>query len=327
MSSFSSTRRTMLAALACTALPLISRAAISWPSRPVTIVVPFPPGGQTDMIGRMLAQRLTQHFGQTFIVDNKPGANGSLGSDLVARAPADGNTLVITGAGSHAINQLVNRNVRYDSRSDFTHIAMLLRTGAVLLAGPSFKGNSLKDVLTQAKANPDKLNIAITGLGSTGHLSVEILKRAAGIEINSVPYKGDSPAISDVLGGQVDLIFVAVTPAVPFVQAGKLRPIAVTTPSRIEVLPNVPTFTELGLPAITVQSWNGLAGPKGMPADVVERLNKVCEEFLAQPDVQERFRAQGIVGMPGSARDAQAFVAAEIDKLSKIVKAANIRVE
>jgi tripartite-type tricarboxylate transporter receptor subunit TctC len=309
------------------ATPFTGLAQQAYPSKPITLVVPFPPGGQTDIVGRLMADKLSKALGQPVIVDNRPGVNGSLGSDIVARATPDGYTLIITGPGTHAINQLVNRNVKYDTRKDFTHIAMITRAPSVLLASSSFKGDTVQDVIAQSKARPKSLNFALTGIGSSGHMSMEMLKQAAGIEVNAVPYKGDAPAIADMLGGQVDLLFVPSSAAAPQVKGGKLRALAVTGRTRSPLLPEVPTLVESGLSGVVIESWTGLAGPANLPAAVTERLNKATNEILAMPDVKERLAVGGMATMPGSVKDAATFINDEVAKWSEVTKAGNIKMD
>jgi tripartite-type tricarboxylate transporter receptor subunit TctC len=309
------------------ATPFTGFAQQAYPSKPITLVVPFPPGGQTDIVGRLMADKLSKALGQPVIVDNRPGVNGSLGSDIVARATPDGYTLIITGPGTHAINQLVNRNVKYDTRKDFTHIAMITRAPSVLLASSSFKGDTVQDVIAQSKARPKSLNFALTGIGSSGHMSMEMLKQAAGIEVNAVPYKGDAPAIADMLGGQVDLLFVPSSAAAPQVKGGKLRALAVTGRTRSPLLPEVPTLVESGLSGVVIESWTGLAGPANLPAAVTERLNKAANEILAMPDVKERLAVGGMATMPGSVKNAATFINDEVAKWSQVTKAGNIKMD
>jgi tripartite-type tricarboxylate transporter receptor subunit TctC len=239
----------------------------------------------------------------------------------------DGYTLIITGPGTHAINQLVNRNVKYDTRKDFTHIAMITRAPSVLLASSSFKGDTVQDVIAQSKARPKSLNFALTGIGSSGHMSMEMLKQAAGIEVNAVPYKGDASAIADMLGGQVDLLFVPSSAAAPQVKGGKLRALAVTGRTRSPLLPEVPTLVESGLSGVVIESWTGLAGPANLPAAVTERLNKAANEILAMPDVKERLAVGGMATMPGSVKDAATFINDEVAKWSQVTKAGNIKMD
>lgn len=320
-------RRKALTLVAAAAAAPAVLAQAAYPAKAISVIVPFPPGGQTDVIGRLVCDQLSRRLGQPVIVENRPGVNGSLGSEQVARAAADGYTLVVTGPGTHAINQLVNPNVKYDARKDFAHIAMITRAGNVLLASPAFKGNSVADVVALSKANPRSINFALTGIGSSGHMSMELLKQAAGIDFNAVPYKGDAPAITDLIGGQVDLLFVNATSAGAQVRGGKLRGLAVTSPERNALLPDLPTMAEAGQPEVVAQSWTGLAGPAGLPAAVVERLNREVQAILQLPEVRERFAATGNSAVPGSPADAQRFIDNEVAKWSKVVQAGNIKIE
>lgn len=324
-------RRSAVATLgtlaAAALLPIGALAQAGYPNKTITLVIPFPPGGQTDVIGRLIGDRLSHRMGQAVVIDNRPGVNGSLASDLVARARPDGYTLVIGGPGTHAINQLVNPNVKYDPRKDFSHIALLGRVPMVLLASPALKANSVAEVVALSKAKPDSLNVALTGIGSSSHMTTELLKQSAGIEVNAVPYKGDVPAMTDVMGGQADLLFVPVTSALTFVQGGKLRALAVTSTRRIAALPNVPTTTEAGQPRVVNYSWTSLQGPAGMPADIVQRLNKECQAILAEPDVIARLAALSNEATPGTPEQAASFINAEVARWAEVVKVGNIRIE
>ena len=328
MSPFMLDRRVVLSGLLAAALtPLAASAQATYPSKPITLVIPFPPGGQTDVIGRLIGERLSQRLGQAVVVENKPGVNGSLASDIVARSKPDGYTLVVTGPGTHAINQLVNPNVKYDTRKDFTHIALFNRVPMLLAASPALKVTTLADVVALAKAKPDSLNMALTGIGSSSHMTTELLKLAAGISLNAVPYKGDMPAMTDVMGGQADLLFVPATSALPFVQGGRLRGLAVTGSKRLAGLPDVPTTAEAGQPRVINYSWAGLAGPAGLPADIVQKLNQACQAILAEPDVIARLASMSNETTPGTAEQAASFVAAEVARWSDVVKTANIKIE
>jgi tripartite-type tricarboxylate transporter receptor subunit TctC len=320
-------RQACAAALAWPIFAPHAHAQAAWPSRPVALVIPFPPGGHTDAIGRMVADHLARRLGQPVVIENRPGVNGSLGTDAVTRAAADGHTLVMGGIGTLAINPAMNPNVRYDARRDLTHVALVARSPNVLLASPRLAAQSLREVIAQAKAQPRGLNFALTGIGSSGHLAMELLKQSAGVDFNAVPYKGDAPATADLLGGQVDLLFLNSVVAVPHVKSGKLRALAVTSGSRNPLLPEVPTLVETGLPGAVADSWTSLAGPPGLPGAVVERLNQEVASILALPDVRERLAASGTEAMAGSPAQAQAFVLAEIEKWGRVIKAGNMRVE
>ncbi|MBP7568366.1 MAG: tripartite tricarboxylate transporter substrate binding protein [Burkholderiaceae bacterium] len=320
-------RQACAAALAWPLSASLARAQAAWPSRPVSLVIPFPPGGHTDAIGRMVADHLARRLGQPVVIENRPGVNGSLGTDAVTRAAADGHTLVMGGIGTLAINPAMNPNVRYDARRDLTHIALVARSPNVLLASPRLAAQSLREVIAQARAQPRGLNFALTGIGSSGHLAMELLKQSAGVDFNAVPYKGDAPATADLLGGQVDLLFLNSVVAVPHVKSGKLRALAVTSGTRNPLLPEVPTLVETGLPGAVADSWTSLAGPPGLPGAVVERLNQEVASILALPDVRERLAASGTEAMAGSPAQAQAFVLAEIEKWGRVIKAGNMRAE
>ncbi|MXN31329.1 Bug family tripartite tricarboxylate transporter substrate binding protein [Delftia sp. CH05] len=319
--------RLLAAALAPAPMPAPAHAQAAWPVRPITLVIPFPPGGQTDVVGRLVGERLSQRLGQPVVVENRPGVNGSLASEAVARARADGYTLVIGGPGTHAINQLVNSNVKYDARRDFTHIAMLGRVPMLLLASPRLKVASVADVVALAQASPGMVNVALTGIGSSSHVTTELLRQAAGVSFNNVPYKGDVPAMTDVMGGQADLLFVPATSAVGFAQAGKLRALAVAGERRLAALPDVPTMAEAGQPQVVNYSWTSLAGPPGMPADVVERLNQACQSLLAEPEVVARLAAMSNEPTPGTPAQAASFIAAEVARWSEVVRKGNIQVQ
>ena len=328
MHRFMPDRRAALSMVLAAALaPLAAPAQTAYPNKPVTLVIPFPPGGQTDVVGRLIGERLSKRLGQPVIVENKPGVNGSLASDAVARARPDGYTLVIGGPGTHAINQLVNPNVRYDTRKDFTHIPMLGRAPMLLLASPTLKADTVADVVALAKARPDSINMALTGIGSSSHMTTELFKQAAGISFNNVPYKGDAPAMTDVMGGQADLLFVPATSAIAFAQASKLRALAVTGDKRLAALPDVPTMPEAGQPRVVNYSWTSLAGPAGMPADIVQKLNQACQAILAEPEVASRLAAMSNETTPGTPEQASGFIAAEVARWIDVVKKGNIQVQ
>ena len=321
-------RQVALAAAALLAgAPALAQGTGDYPSRPITLVVPFPAGGHTDAIARMVAEQLGQRLRQPVVIENRPGVNGSLGTEAVARAAPDGYTLVMSGIGAHAINPAVNPNVKYDARRDFTHIALLTRSPNVLLASPAFRGRSLADVVALSKAAPRSLNFALTGIGSSGHLAMELLKQAAGVDFNAVPYKGDAPATVDLLGGQVDLLFVNSVVALPHIQAGKLRALAVTGATRNPMLPEVPTMAEVLTPNAVAESWTGVAGPAGVPAPVVALLNREIGTVLALPAVRDKLAASGTTTMPSTVAQTDAFVRAEVEKWAAVVKAANMKVE
>jgi tripartite-type tricarboxylate transporter receptor subunit TctC len=295
-----------------------------WPIRPITLVVPFPAGGSIDAIGRLLAAKLSGELGQTIIVHNRPGANGSIASDAVAHATPDGYTLVLTTIGTHAINQLVNRHVRYDAQRDFTHISLIASTANVLLASPSVDGKTLQDIAEQARHKV--FNVAITGYGSSNHVAMALFKQNAGLKLNDILYKGDAVALNDMLGGQVELMFVNTMAALPHVKAKRLRALAVTSRTRSELLPDVPTMGEAGFDVV-IDAWVGLAGPPGLPTAIVERLNVLTTKVLLGHEMRERLAESGTSPLSSSPQEASAFIVRELDKWAKVIKAAGLAAE
>lgn len=303
---------------------LLAATGGEWPIRPITLIVPFPAGGSADAIGRLLAAKLSGELGQAVIVHNRPGANGSVASDAVAHATPDGYTLVLTSIGTHTINQLVNPNVRYDAQRDFTHISLIARANNVLLASPSLDGKTLRDIVEQARHKV--LNVAITGYGSSNHVAMALFRQDAGLKLNDILYKGDAVALNDMLGGQVELMFVNTMAALPHVKARRLRALAVTSKTRSELLPDVPTMGEAGFDVV-IDAWLGLAGPAGLPTAIVERLNASTAKVLLGNEIRERLAESGTSPLSCSPQEASAFIARELDKWAKVVKAAGIAAE
>lgn len=303
------------------AAPAIADTEKPWPLRPITLVVPFPAGGSIDAIGRLLGDRLSKELGQPIIISNRPGTNGSLASDAVARAVPDGYTLILTSIGTHAINPLVNPRVRYDAKRDFTHISMVAQTANVLLASLSFGGKTLEDVVAQDKIKP--LNVAITGYGSSNHVAMALFRQTAHLRLNEVVYKGDAVALNDMLNGQVDLMFVNYLAALPHIKANRLRALAVTVAARSELLPDVPTMSEAGF-EVAIEAWIGLAAPANLPAPIAERLSSLVRKILLTQDMQERLAAGGASVIPSIPQEATSHIAEEIAKWTKVVRAAQI---
>ena len=297
-----------------------------YPSRVVTIVVPFPAGGSTDTIGRFLAQDLTKSLGQQFIVDNKPGANGNIGTAGVARAGADGYTLLISGVGSNAINYTLYPRLGYEP-GDLTHISLLLTGPNVLVANPEFEAKTFKEFIELAKAKPNEFNYASSGVGSSGHLAMEMLKQQAGIELTHVPYKGGAPAMTDVIGGQVPVMFINQDVALPQIAAGKLRVLAVASPERNPAYPGTPTIAESGFPDFSAVSWFGLSAPAGTPKPVIDKLRAEAVTALTNPEFKRRMEENGFVVVGSTPDEFTAFVAAETGKWGNVITKGGIKAE
>lgn len=300
-----------------------------YPTKPVTLLVGFPPGGSTDFIGRLLAQKLTEVLGQTVLVDNKGGANGLIAANAAAAAAPDGYTLLLTSMGMTTNPYLYKKPPR-DPVKDFTSIAMLASVPNVIVVNPSLPAKDLKELLALARSrsNTAPLTLATTGNAAPGHLASELLQRAAKVKFEFVAYKGSGPALTDIIAGHVNMSLPTVVAAAPFIQSGKLRAIAVTGSKRSAMLPDVPTIAEAGLKELSTGSgWYALIGPAGMPKDVVERLSSECQKIMANPEVHERFMANGADPMFLNPTEMSSFVARDFKNWGELIKAANIKAE
>jgi tripartite-type tricarboxylate transporter receptor subunit TctC len=305
------------ALLAATSLPLFAQA---WPSKPIKIVVPFPPGGSTDNVGRLLGVELGKLLNQTVLIENKGGANGNIGVDQVAKSAPDGYTLLLSGVGSNAINYSLYKKMPFSDK-DFAHISLLATGPNVLVANPEFPGKTFKEFIALAKANPGKYSNASSGSGSSGHLAMELLKQSAGIDTLHVPYKGGAAAITDVIGGQIPLLFINQDNALPQVQAGKLRALAVASLERNPVYPDVPTIAESGYPGFSAVSWFGLSAPAGTPKEVIAKLHEATVKAMNVAEVKTRLQSVGFVVVANSPAQFSDFVNSEIAKWGKAAKA------
>lgn len=322
------TRSHFLRGLCAVALGALTGAAFSqpaFPNRAIRIVLPFPAGGSTDPIARLIAQKMSETIGQPVVVDNKPGANTIIGTQEVARAPADGHTLLYT-ASTHVINQLLVPNLPYDSVKDFQPLALIVRSEFVLVVHPSVPAQNLREFIALAKANPGTIDYAISGNGNPNHLAGEYFGMVAGVKLNNVPYKGGGPAITDLLGGQVKAMFSVPTAVAGHIKAGKLRALGYTGSKPLPGL-NVPTFAQAGLPGFEINSWNGVFVAANTPRPVVDRLAAEIGRILALPDVKEKLAAQGqdpeFLGPDAFA----AMLAADRQKYGSIVRTANIKLD
>ena len=310
---------------------LVSASALvqaqGWPGKPIRLIVPMPAAGTTDNMGRLAGQKLAEILGQPVIVENRAGANGNIGSDFVSKAPPDGYTLLVSGVGSQGINASLYRNMPYDIVEGMTHIAMIAKGPNALVVNPSFPANNLRELLALAKAQPGRLNYASTGSGASNHLSMEMLKTAAGVFITHIPYRGGAPAMLDLMSGQVPMMFINFDSAVPHVKSGKMRALAVTSLTRRAALPDVPTVAEQGFPGFEAESWTGISGPPNMPADIVAKINAAMQKVVQLPDVRERFAGLGLDAAPGTPGQMKAFVKNEVEKWGKAVRASGAQVD
>jgi tripartite-type tricarboxylate transporter receptor subunit TctC len=296
-----------------------------YPSKPVRIVVPFAPGGGSDFIARFMAQRLTEGLGQQVIVENKPGAGGVLGIEAGIKAPADGYTLTLI-ASSYTVNPSVYK-LKFDPVSDITPIVQMSQGPLVAVVRPSLPVKSTKDLIALAKAKPGQINFASSGQGSVIHLATELFDSMAGIKMNHIPYKGTGPALTDTLGGQTDVFFSSTATAMPHIQSGKLRALAVTTAKRIPALPDVPTVAESGVPGYEVILWHGLIGPKGLPRAVVDRVNAEVTKALKLPATAEQLQNDGVAPAGGTPEQFHAQIKKEIELWRKVAAAAGVKAE
>jgi len=314
--------------LACGCLGSPSPAvAQTFPSKPARLIVPFPPGGPLDAVGRLLAQQLSERWGQSVVVENKPGAGGNIGADFVAKSPPDGYTVVMGTLSTHAVNPSLYARMPYDAQKDFVPITRVAITPNVLVVNPALPVNSVAELIAYAKAHPGELSFGSGSTGSAGHLAGELLKVDAGIDMVHVPYKGAAPAMQALLAGDTQLMFDNLANAMAQVKAGKLRALAVTTAERSKLAPDLPTMAEAGVPGFDISTWFGLFAPARTPADVIAKWNGDVVRILQSPDVRERMLAQGAEPAPDSAQDFARFVASELAKYARIVKASGAKAD
>ena len=311
----------LLAAFASAAL------AQAYPNKPIRVVVPFPAGGTTDILARAVGQKLTESLGVAVVVDNRPGAAGNIGADIVAKSAPDGYTLLMGTVGTHAINASLYAKMPYDHVKDFSPVILVAGVPNVLVVNPSLPVNSVADLIKLAKAKPGQINFASSGSGTSIHLSGELFKTMAGVDVTHIPYKGSAPALADLIGGQVQLMFDNLPSALPQIKGGKLRAIAVTSLTRAPALPDLPTMSESGLPGFESSSWFGLLAPAGTPQPIITRLNAEVNKWLQTPEARDHLLAQGAFAAGGSPAQFAAHIRAETDKWAKVVKASGAKVD
>jgi tripartite-type tricarboxylate transporter receptor subunit TctC len=321
-------RQTALALSLALALTATAAPADTYPSRVVKMIVPFPAGGTTDIFARHIGDRLAKAFGHNFVIDNRGGAGGNIGSDAVAKADPDGYTLLVGTVGTHAINSSLYARMTFDPVRDFAPVAFLAGVPNILVVNPkNVKATTVQDFIAEAKASPKKLSFASSGNGTSIHLSGEMFKQMTGVELVHVPYRGSAPAVNDLIAGQVDLMFDNLPSSIEQVRGGNLRAIAVTSAKRSAALPDVPTIAESGLPGFDASSWFAIFAPAKTPPEIVQKLNAEVLKALADPELQKRFADIGGEIRPYKPDELGAFVKAEIEKWAKVVKTSGAKIE
>ncbi len=319
-------RRRELAGTALAAIIATPALAQSFPSRPVRMIVPFAPGGATDIVARLIGEQLSRRIGQPVVVENRAGAGGIVGSDLVAKAPADGYTLIVSNIAAHGAGPAITRSMPYDPDRDFTHIALIGTVANALVVNPNLPVRTLPEFLEHVRRNPG-LFYGSGGRGTSAHLSGELLKAMTGLDIAHVPYRGAAPAMADLIGGQIPAVFDAIGSIAPAVRAGQLRMLAVTSPDRSPAMPEVPTMAEAGVPGYEATSWFGFSGPARLPPPIVERLSRELSLAMQEPLVAQQLAELGFVRRAFTPAEYQAFVRAELTKWADVVQRAGIQPE
>jgi tripartite-type tricarboxylate transporter receptor subunit TctC len=316
-----------LAAFAASALAAATACAQGYPSKPIRMIVGFPPGGGTDVVARVIGAKVSEWWGQAVAVENRPGATGTIGADAVAKSSPDGYTLIMGHVNSHGIAPNLFAKLPYDPIKDFAAVAYVGYVPNVLAVHPSVAARSVKELVALAKSKPGQMNYASSGNGSTQHLAGEMFKQLTGTDIVHIPYKGSGDAIKDLLAGTVNMNFDTMPPVLPHIHGGKLRGLAISTPRRLPQLPDVPTFEEEGIKGFDVTNWYGVMAPAGTPRDIVAKLNADINKAMQVPEVRARLEAVGTQLREQSAAEFETFMKAEVVKYSKLIKDANIRIE
>ena len=323
--------RSLAAALALVTAALFAGgagAAESYPQRPIRLIVAFAPGGSVDFVARLVGHKLAEAIGQQVVIDNRPGGGGTIGMTLAARAAPDGYTLVHSSIGPVAIDSSLHSKMPYDTIRDFTPIARMVSALNILVVHPSLPVKSVKDLIAYTRANPKKINYGSSGLGHADHMAAEIFNSMVGVKMQHIMYKGGAPAMTELLGGNIELIFSTVSTAIAFIKAGRIRAIAVTSAKRVDLFPDIPTVAEAGLPGFVVDNWYCVLGPKGLPKPIVQRLHKEYNRAVAQPDVVKRLEGVGIFPFPLPTPEAFGdYIKSETAKYARVVKEAGIRID
>jgi tripartite-type tricarboxylate transporter receptor subunit TctC len=326
--TFSSFSRLLGVTLACAASLLVPAVAqTDFPTKGMRVIVPFPPGGASDTLGRMVAQHLSTAWGQPAIVENRPGAGGNIGAEAGAKAAADGYTLTLAAAGFMAVNPSIYPKLSYDSATDFQPVALLVKAPLLLVVHPKVPAQNAREFIELAKRSPGRITIGNGGTGTAQHLGGVSFGLAAGVDVGHIPYKGSAPATTDLLGGVVDAQFDNLVTLVPFVKSGKLRALGVSSTQRVAALPEVPTLAEAGLPGFEDGTWYGIVAPRNTPKTVVDKLNAELLRMLSQPDIKEKLLSMGLQPAGNSPAEFGALIRSEIGKYRTIVKTANVKID
>lgn len=300
--------------------------AQQYPSKPIKLVIPFPPAGATDVLGRALGQKLSESLGQAVVIENRPGAGSTIGAEQVANAPADGYTLLLA-SGSLCISANLYKKLAFDPAKSFAPVSLVGHVPHMLVASAAFPANSVKDLIALAKAKPGEINVASQGNGTLSHMELELFKQAAGVELTHVPYKGSSNAMTDLLAGNVSMLFDSVTSSLPMVRKGQLKALGVVSPKRLGFAPDIPTVAEAGVPGFDAANWFALLAPAGTSREIVQILNSQVAKALESPELRQRLAAQGAVLESSTPEGLSALIRSDLDRWAKVVKQAGIRLE
>lgn len=319
----------MIAAALCSAPAPLALAGEPppYPAKPVRVIVPFPPGGSIDPIARMITPKLAEALGQQFLVDNRPGANGAIGTELLAKAPPDGYTLIHLGPGTHVINALLVKNLPYDSMKDFAPVATVQRSDYVFVVHPSLPANSIKEFVALAKARPGQVAYGSSGNGNMNHLAAELMNITLGIKTHHVPYKGASQVLTDLMAGQIQAHFSVAISALPLVKAGRLKALAFGGEQRFAQMPSVPTFAEAGIGNITLRPWQGVLAPAKTPRPIIDRLNAEISRIVALPEITEKLQSLGMTPLISTPEQFAALMTSDYQKSAAVIKAANMKLD
>jgi tripartite-type tricarboxylate transporter receptor subunit TctC len=303
-----------------------SAQAQTWPNKPIRMVVPYTPGGYTDLMARLVSERMAIALGQPIVIENKPGANAVIGTDSVAKAAPDGYTFG-TVIAAHAVNPSLNPKLPYDTMKDLSYVSLMSVAPLILIATPSLPANNMKELIALAKAKPGQLNFASSGIGSAAHLTMEMLKSREGINLQHIPYKGTSGALQDTVGGQINVMFDVIGPLMAQVRAGNAKALAITAKEHIPAAGDTPTMAEQGVADFISGTWAGIIAPAGTPKDIIDRVSLEAKKALADPDLKKKLDDQGIVAVGSTPEEYRAFVAAEIQRWKKVIDDAGIKLE